>query len=66
MRAGHEALLPGVSKLLATGGQELIEGNRWHDTFWGRCVCERCKGTGQNWLGRLIMQVREELRKGAW
>lgn len=44
-------------KLLATGDIELIEGNWWNDTFWGVC-----RGVGQNWLGRLLMQVRSELQ----
>lgn len=52
-------------KLLATGEQELVEGNRWHDNLWGVCYCktERCAGkVGQNKLGKLLMQVREEIR----
>ena len=44
-------------RLLMTGYAELIEGNDWHDTFWGVC-----NGKGQNHLGKLLMQVREELR----
>lgn len=43
--------------LIATGDAELVEGNHWHDTYWG--VCE---GEGQNKLGKLLMQVRSELR----
>jgi ribA/ribD-fused uncharacterized protein len=43
-------------KLLATGDAELIEGNWWGDTFWGVC-----RGTGQNWLGRLLMELRSSL-----
>jgi ribA/ribD-fused uncharacterized protein len=46
-----------AAKLLATGDQELIEGNTWGDTFWGVC-----QGVGENHLGRLLMQVRDELR----
>lgn len=46
-------------QLLATGDAELIEGNTWGDRFWG--VCD---GWGENWLGRLLMTVREELRNG--
>lgn len=46
--------------LLATGDAELVEGNFWHDIFWG--VCD---GEGLNWLGRLLMQVREERRSSA-
>lgn len=44
-------------KLLATGEAELIEGNWWGDTFWGVC-----KGVGENNLGKLIMEIREEIR----
>lgn len=47
------------SLLLATGGQELEEGNWWGDRFWGVC-----KGEGRNELGRLLMAVREELKRG--
>lgn len=36
---------------------ELVEGNTWHDTFWGVC-----NGKGQNHLGRILMRVRAELR----
>lgn len=43
--------------LLDTGDAELIEGNTWGDRYWGVC-----KGVGQNRLGVLLMQVREELR----
>lgn len=43
--------------LLATGTEQLVEGNRWGDTFWGVC-----RDVGQNWLGRLLMEIREELR----
>lgn len=46
--------------LLETGDRELIEGNRWGDTFWG--VCE---GVGENHLGRLLMQVRDEIALNA-
>ncbi len=42
--------------LLATGDRELIEGNYWGDTFWGVC-----RGKGENWLGRLHMNIRSDL-----
>lgn len=49
-------------KLRATGDEYLIEGNWWHDNTWGDCSCERCKATrGRNELGRLLMQVRNEI-----
>ena len=47
-------------KLMATGDAILIEGNRWHDNYWGVCYCERCKGVGKNMLGSLLMKVRKE------
>lgn len=43
--------------LLATGDRKLIEGNTWNDCFWGVCG-----GVGKNWLGRLLMDLRAELR----
>lgn len=43
-------------QLLATGEQELIEGNHWGDVFWG--VCE---GVGQNNLGKILMRIRANL-----
>lgn len=43
--------------LLTTGTRELIEGNWWGDRFWGVCG-----GTGQNMLGKILMEIREGLR----
>lgn len=48
---------PLKSKLLKTGKAQLVEGNWWGDRFWG--VCD---GVGENHLGRLLMEIREELR----
>ncbi|KAE8744479.1 hypothetical protein FOCC_FOCC008868 [Frankliniella occidentalis] len=49
--------------LLATGEAKLIEGNRWHDNFWGACQCDKHRvTTGANHLGKLLMRVRDELR----
>jgi ribA/ribD-fused uncharacterized protein len=57
---GHPDL---VKLLLATGDAELAEGNTRHDNFWGDCRCPRCaKITGQNWLGRILMDVRQRLQ----
>lgn len=45
--------------LLSTGTQKLVEGNTWHDNYWGDCTCMACKDTtGKNWLGRLLMHTR--------
>jgi hypothetical protein len=50
--------------LAGTGDAELIEGNVWHDNFWGVCSCSHClnfETTGQNMLGKILMKVREEI-----
>lgn len=44
-------------KLLKTQDMELIEGNYWSDTFWGVC-----KGVGENHLGKLLMEIRKQLK----
>lgn len=50
------------SGLINTSPGELIEGNYWHDNFWGNCTCERCKDIpGANHLGRLLMELRASL-----
>lgn len=47
--------------LKSTTDLELVEQNSWHDNFWGKCVCNRCKGNGKNHLGKILMEVRDEL-----
>ena len=50
-------------KLLATGYEKLVEGNWWHDNYWGNCQCTQCKSiVGHNKLGKILMQVREEIK----
>lgn len=52
-------------KLLATGNAILIEGNTWHDQYWGDCVCQNHQSIpGKNMLGQLLMRVRTELQVG--
>ena len=46
-------------RLLDTEDLELIEGNDWGDVFWGVCG-----GTGKNMLGKLLMEIRREIRDG--
>lgn len=49
-------------KLLNTYPAELIEGNTWHDNYWGDCSCEKCKNIkGKNSLGKILMKVRSEI-----
>jgi len=43
--------------LLNTGDVYLEEGNTWGDKFWGVV-----SGEGENNLGKLLMEVRQELR----
>jgi len=51
------------NKLLATGDELLLEGNWWHDNYWGSCTCTFCEDTtGLNHLGKLLMEIREEIR----
>jgi len=47
--------------LFATGEVPIIEGNNWHDNFWGSCVCDNCGDKGKNNLGKILMKIRKEL-----
>ena len=47
-----------LTKLIETGDMELIEGNRWHDKYWGVDVFS---GEGENRLGGILMKLRAEL-----
>jgi len=50
-------------RLLATGNKTLVEGNYWHDNYWGICFCRGCQSKlGKNVLGQLLMLVRDELQ----
>lgn len=42
-----------AGKLINTGAAMLVEGNTWHDYFWGRC-----EGRGKNVLGAILMEER--------
>lgn len=51
--------------LFGTGDAVLIEGNRWHDNYWGICNCVRCEDRdGGNNLGLILMEIRELI--GNW
>jgi ribA/ribD-fused uncharacterized protein len=59
--------------LAGTLGITLIEGNSWHDTYWGAVradlnpdgyphwLTRQGSMFGENWLGRLLMMTREVL-----
>ena len=42
--------------LISTQDLELVQTNQWNDKFWGVC-----KGIGDNWLGKILMEVRDEI-----
>lgn len=46
--------------LIDTGDRELIEGNHWHDLFWG---VDQTTREGQNHLGKILMKIRDEIRR---
>ena len=49
-------------KLLETGDNFIVEGNYWHDNYWGVCGCNRCFQTkSQNKLGKILMEIRRRL-----
>lgn len=50
--------------LLDTGNAILVEGNTWHDNYWGWCQCPNCAlEEHHNKLGRLLMQIRDALKE---
>ena len=44
--------------LMGTEGRYLVEGNNHGDIYWGQV-----NGAGKNTLGKLIMQIREEIKQ---
>ncbi len=50
-----------ADKLVATSPLFLIEGNTWHDNYWGNCICDKCNNIlGLNMLGYILMTIRSE------
>jgi len=43
--------------LIKTDDAELIHGNTWNDKVWGVC-----RGSGENLLGKILMEVRDEIK----
>lgn len=43
-------------KLAATNNEELVEGNTWGDKIWGKV-----NGEGQNLLGKILMDIRDNI-----
>ena len=54
-----------ADRLLKTGSRKLVEGNTWHDNFWGNCSCPKCAGKEKkNMLGKILMEERKSLKEG--
>lgn len=61
-----------AARLAATEDARLVEGNFWHDNYWGSCWCGKCAhgapvaelwmNRGLNYLGRTLMAVRDVVR----
>lgn len=49
-----------AKRLEGTGDKIIIEGNWWHDNFWGMDYLR--PQSSENYLGRILMDRREELR----
>lgn len=47
--------------LMATEGHDLVEGNYWGDTYWGIY-----NGKGHNYLGKLLMSIRNGIGMGLY
>ena len=51
-------------KLMMTGDKYLEETNYWNDIFWGVAKKDlNEQGVGENNLGKLLMEIRSDLRK---
>jgi len=57
-----------MDQLLDTGDAILIEGNYWHDNYFGICNCKECFGKKEqrNILGEILMEIREKNRIPDW
>lgn len=49
---------PNLKQKLLEVTEPIIEENTWNDTYWGVC-----KGFGENMLGKLLTEVRDEILK---
>lgn len=50
-----------AKKLVATRDAEIIELNTWGDTTWGQIRNSQGNLIGQNYLGKLLMNIREDV-----
>lgn len=53
------------SRLLNTGDAYIVEGNGYHDNYWGYCTCSNCALKDKhNKLGIMLMKIRDECKMG--
>lgn len=53
-----------AEKLVATDPKLIMEGNQWHDNFFGKCRCQNCHGRKfYNHLGRILMNIRKNIKR---
>jgi len=51
-----------AEKLIKLEG-EIVEYNKWHDNYWGFCLCKKCQGRKKlNKTGKMLMEVRSLLK----
>jgi ribA/ribD-fused uncharacterized protein len=56
--------IPTLRALLeSTEDKVLVEGNYWHDQFWGNCMCDTHQDIeGRNYLGKILMHIHSANR----
>lgn len=65
LTAKFAAGTPLAHYLAGTWPKTLIEGNYWHDNYWGWCTCYKCASKFHlNTLGSILMTIRFELIYG--
>ncbi len=59
-------LAPLAELLDSSSPAVLVEGNYWHDNYWGSCLCPECsinkKVVSYNFLGQMLMFLRDRRR----
>jgi ribA/ribD-fused uncharacterized protein len=69
LRRKYRRGTPDHTQLMESTEKSIIEFNNWHDNIWGQCTCKRCSDgqefdPANDYLGRLLTQIRQEHRKG--
>lgn len=64
LRAKFMSHLDLAEKLMNTGSRDIINLNTWSDTHWGQIKDKSGNLFGDNVLGKLLMNIRSDLKKG--